>query len=539
MPKIKLVERTTKWGRAPLIHDHINQYNKFQHLIYLGKLPTSSIFKETIPYTRTIHPLSRNIDEPFRTQLLDHAGDTFYVGRPTQENVEFTIQSFDKRQPTSYHDNFHDYAMRFLECYSGIFDDCILSSEELMAEIDLTKASGHPGPYFGLFTKHDLINDDLFQEYFDCQIYLNDTELCIWTVYPKKEMKTLEDLKNNKIRLFTIPPYCLLYEQVRFGKKSSLGLKGFGWSAYGFNPYGGGVNKMAERLLQFDILFDLDVSGWDKFLPLMEQIYKEFIMKHTLPQCTDNNRRNFVWMCENTYNFIFKTPMGHAFLKKFGNPSGSGTTTRDNILAHVVIVASMLAECYFRKFGCMPTFALLRSQFIQLFGDDNIGGVTNEFDYILTPNFVEKHYEKYGMKLKFKHIVTNKDLTQLTFLGFKFTMKNSIWMPAYDYVRLATSFIYESPDKDNREGFLSRAFTLTFMSYPTPYFSIFFNAYKSICKNIRSTNTQLTPAEDTFLSFSTLRDDDFYSMFTGTESSQRKVSFFLLSDGWKEVLKNF
>lgn len=500
------------------------EYSNYHNLIFRGIVPSGSNIKSNLPYARNTHPLASKIGLSNLGKLKQIAGDKFYLAIPTVDNINFSVATYEARPPCSYHDIYHSKAFDFINNeYGSLLKDSMLTSEQVWEYIDLSKSPGYPANARGFPNKRSLLTYPPFTQYLFENKHINTRP--IWCVHPKEEFKELEDLKKNKIRLFTIPPLDLLYEQVRFSKRSAERLKLFKWSAYGFNPYRGGTNNMAQKLLKYRIRLFYDISGWDKFLPILCELYERFIEPNSNIHPSDLD--NYMWMAFNTYNFMFKTPQGHVFLKKYGNPSGSGATTRDNIFAHIVILASALIECYYNKFKLYPAYAWLSDQVVFLFGDDNIMSLHDDFSLILENDFLFKHFEKYGMKLKFLHGGIDFPIEQMQFLGFYFQEQEGIYIPRYDIERLCTSAVYSNGRDRSREAFTSRLFILMIMSYPTkevfPYFRSAFNEWASFLFTIYEV---LTPTEKAFYDMASITDDAIFGLYNGYESSV-DFSFFL------------
>lgn len=511
-------------------------FSNFVNLKYLGVVPSGSNIKSLTPYARDMHPLTRHIGLSNVTELKNIAGDKFYLAIPTIDNINFSVSTYENRPPRSYRDKFHDLGIKYLNNeYGHIFNDSISNSEQIWDLIDLSKSTGYPGNHYGFANKRALCKHQPFIDYMSTNTHLKHTP--IWCVHPKEEFKELDDLKANKIRLFTIPPLDLLYEQIRFSKKSGERLKMNKWSAYGFNPYRGGTNRMARRLLSKRIRLFYDISGWDKFLAILEEMYLKCIFPNS--NIPDEYKNNFLWMAFNTYDFMFKTPFGHTFQKNYGNPSGSGATTRDNILAHIIILASALIECYFNKYNEYPSYSLLTQQIVYLFGDDNIMSLDEEFSLILEDDFLFKHFEKYGMKLKFLHGGLDFPIEQMQFLGFYFHNHDGIYIPKYDIQRLSTAVIYQNGRDRSREAYTSRLFILMVMSFPTTEkYPFFKSSFLNWCDYLLSLDVDLTPTEQAFVDMSSIGDKDILQMYTGYESEGSNFNFFSQTTWMEEGIKD-
>nr|QDH87307.1 MAG: RNA-dependent RNA polymerase [Astroviridae sp.] len=348
-------------------------------------------------------------------------------------------------------------------------------------------------------------------------------------ITPKVEMLPMENILANKCRLFVIPELLLVLKQLKFGKMISLRLKNYRWSAYGFNPYSGGVNRLARRLLSKRVRFFYDVSGWDKFLNLLKKIY-EIIKKNCgYEHWTPEEKKEFDWMVENTINMDCVFYDGSVYRKTYGNGSGSGTTTRDNILAHIIIVACMLYKAYYDKYGVYPSPTLVEEQIVQLFGDDSICATDPEFDFVLNDGFVEDLFKSFGMKLKYFHGGYDYDLHKMEFLGFKFFETSLGWIPLYDEVRLASGMIYNGVHSNDREAVLSKIMVLSFMSYPCPKHALFRRYAMDVAEYYSAYD--LSPTERTMIDLiQHTTSNEMISVFLGLESSKVKVlEFFSLA----------
>lgn len=504
-------------------------YSQFKNLTYFGKLPTGSNLKSKQPYHRKKSIFNVHLGG-VENSLYDIAGDKFYLAVPTLENVEFSISTFDARPPVNYKDVFHSNALKFLDMqYGPVCRNTLSSTEEIAEYIDYTKSCGYPGNFFGFRNKKELSECVEFQTFLMTNQHLKTRP--IWSVCPKEEFKDIEDLKALKIRLFTIPPYDLLYEQLRFGKKISENLKQYKWSAYGFNPYAGGAHRLAIKLLTKRIRLFYDVSGWDKFFPLLGEIFDFIRSNHNIP---DDLKHNFEWMCQNTADFLFKTPHGFVFEKNYGNPSGSGTTTRDNILGHVIIIASALIECYFLKYGSYPTHQLLNQQIIALFGDDSIISLDEEFDFILKEDYLKNHMAKYGLKLKFLYGGLDYSIEKMQFLGFTFHKIGDNYYPRYDIQRLCSSILFENGRNSSREAYTSRLFIIMIMSYPTDHFYEVNLAFRNWCSHLNSLNVTLSPTEVSFVAMESISVETIQQLYLGWESSAIRDDLFFFASQWLE-----
>jgi len=444
----------------------------YKHLKCIGTLPGSEILNKRL-YSRKASQYAKLYGKVSLQQLSDIAGDKFHVVNTCETNYYKTVTSWDQKPDYSYEEEIsYLFAKQFFEHYYGpIMKECIASSEEIASYIDWTKSPGWPHTYFGFRTKEQLVHALTDTLFFD-----RVGTLPMWNVAGKVEFKDIADIKENKIRLFQIPSFELLYSQLKYGKRISLALMNYQWSAYGFNPYAGGFERLAQRLLSKPYRGCYDVSGWDKFLPLLKDIYAILQKKGNIP---DDELEEFLWMVTNTCEFLLKLTNGNVILKDYGNASGSGCTTRDNIFGHIIIFAAGLYEACLLKTGSAPPMSLVHDQLVHLYGDDNVYSLDEEFSLMCDEAFLSAHLAKYGLKLKFFFGGLNADLHTLSFLGANFRLKDDRWYPCYDVQRLATTMVYEQKSLSLAQH-LGKAFTLMVMSYPTDHFEVFYTAYANL-----------------------------------------------------------
>jgi hypothetical protein len=441
----------------------------YKNMTLLGTLPGSRI-KNTLNHDRRESRYAKFYGPVSLSALKTICMDEFYVVVPTETNYYTTVRSWDQKPEYSYggDSSFFFAKVFFRKFYGPLFIQCIASSEEICDVIDWSKSPGFPHTYFGYRTKAELV------QALAMTMFLERTKMIpFWNVSGKIEFKKLTDIQLEKIRLFQVPCFELLYSQLKFGKRISSRLMGYMWSYYGFNPYCGGFNLLANRLLKKPYRGCYDVSGWDKFLSLLRVIYGIQLELSDIPE---DEMEEFLWMVENTCGFKLKLVNGDVILKDYGNASGSGNTTRDNIFGHIIIFASGLYDAYVTKNGRNPSFQLVSDQIVCLYGDDNVYALDEEFSLMCDQEFLSSHLAKYGLKLKFFSGGVNCDLHRLTFLGASFKLINEIYYPMYDCTRLATTMVYEQC-KLSLAQHVGKAFTLMVMSYPTVAFEVFYKAY--------------------------------------------------------------
>lgn len=498
-------------------------------------MPPSGTLKYVSNYRQDVGEFHKFLGPSF-LDMFDVADKQYALVVPNMSNVYKALDSFDLYNPGDFiKDLDFQFGFMFLGSqYEDVFADCVASNEEVASYVDWTKSPGFPGNYMGFQTKRNLSQSDSY----NLSEYVVDptTTLPIYAICGKKEMRLLQECIDGKVRVYMIPPLHLLLLQLKYGKRISERLKAYKWSAYGFNPYSGGVDGLAHKLLSKPIRLFYDVSGWDKYLPLLPAVFA-VIKAVVFKSMSQLQQKEFLWVIKHTLEFVLKFPDGHCYRKPYGNASGSGTTTRDNILAHIIIVASLLHKCYRLKMGHAPSRQLVADQIVFLFGDDSIISCDDEFSFILDENLVQEHFALFGMKLKFLHGGINYPLEKMQFLGFHFIKKDNMWYPLFNTARLASTLVYQGVSDATREAYVCKSFILMMMAFPSPEFALFKGCYLSVLDHL---TLPLTPVEESFKSYRSLKDDDFVSIYQGLEASLGNLFFLSLLDGWrnKEALLN-
>lgn len=480
---------------------------------------------DPILLTRKLSPSSSYM-LPYIDSLRDIAQDAYHMTTPKKKNVETTLDSWDLKKETDYKGKEYSHAMNYFYLnYAQILISPISTTEEIHEAMHHEKSAGYPANSYGIHTKSDLLSCPQYLEWFLGFDPMSGEYTPIWMVSPKVEFKETADILANKIRLFQIPPHHLLHYQLKYGRKISERLKNFKWSAYGFNPYDGGFNDLASKLLTKRWRFSYDVSGWDKFLPNMEDVYNAVLFKN--PDFTSREFDEFRWVMMHTIKPLLRFPSGAVYSKPYGNPSGSGTTTRDNILCHVLILTYALTCAHIEKTGVCPSYEKIDEQVAYLFGDDNIGSVDDEFSLMCDFEFLSAVFQRFGMKLKFLQGGEDAPLEELSFLGASFVKIEGMWLPHYNPVRLATSMVYDDGNLSVSE-YISKIHTLTVMSFPTKYFEVFHNAYKSALTKLVNYKD---PVVQSHVRFGGLNPSDLMCFFTGREATtvtlQSRIYFFV------------
>lgn len=394
--------------------------------------------------------LFQRLGENTQAELRAIAGP-YYRVIGTTTSVEKSIKKMDKARvvefkKSPYWKQAKDVVFRQ---YRSLFAQNTRQQtlDEVIANMQMGTAAGQPWQFLGLKKKRDCWMNERFLDYI-CEDPTG-RKAPVWSVSPKTEKYHAVDLDNDKVRTFIIPPLHLLIWQKILYDTQNKAMKEFWWSAYGFNPYQGGVNKYASYLNRHKKFIYYDVSGWDRQLPIMPTVYQIRNYHSDAPEFIK------CWVTEQTIYSTLLLTDGTLVLKKIGNNSGSGNTTNDNILAHCLILATVLLDLFDGdEDAVLDTVAYL-------FGDDNAMSLTYNGPRNLEDVF-RKGYRQFGLELD--PFVVQETLEGVEFLGFKFHNLGDAWIPVYPQDKLVSSFSYTIEKKDSNSVSLSRAWILTVMA---------------------------------------------------------------------------
>lgn len=420
---------------------------KYKYLKYLGTLPSAPI--PIVAKCEMIESkLSKFLDSDRKHYFENLRGD-YVVTNSTKSHLETSFMKMD--QPVvhlfrgdSEYVNTYNFVRNM---YSDCFQARTLEYEEMIMDITHKSSSGIVENRRGLPKKGDCILRRLpFLEY----EHPNLEEIPLWKVSGKVELKTRADyIGKMKQRTFIIQPFHFFWLSKKYYGAQNEAIKMSGWSYYGFNPYEGGVDRLARNLIKHRRFWDLDGKGWDRLLPHLLEVYQ---LRNTYKQITPD----IAYCTKHIAESILLLPNGDLVFKLWGNNSGSATTTGDNILAMSFCLAHV-----FKKLGLtdqqIKTFV-----FIAIFGDDVVGSDSLPFsDEQLRLAFETVFRDLYGITLDPFNIYTS--VTDLKFLGFQFTKIDQGYIPCYPLERLACSMIYNLGDMEVEAEF-AKMCSLTLMS---------------------------------------------------------------------------
>lgn len=413
----------------------------------------------------------------------------------------------DYRDVGGWHQSFNYVFEAYKARFRGVGHP---SPEEILVSTNISASCGVPLCYLGFKTKEDVLRSPWGRSY----LTLQKDYIPVWKVVPKTEWYHATDLDNGKVRTFIIPPLRFLFAQKLLYHKQNVAMKDFSWSAYGFNPYSGGVHDLALRLQKNPIMFAYDVKGWDRLFPLMGEVYK---IRNSCVAERFVSLASFV--TAHTIDSVLLLADGTVVLKEdISNNSGSNNTTTDNIIGHELIIT----YCLFELFDDMRVVC---DCFCYLFGDDNVGSMP---DYGYSLEHLKQHFTRifaqFGYELD--PIIFTRDIRDLEFLGFRFHSLNGRFIPRYNLSRLATAFCYRLDKKNSLSVTLSKAYSLMVMSWPhgPETYRVFSSAYEQLLFDAHDTDDSTAKH---FVDAGVPSDNSLAHFYSGFESSLE-----LFDGGW-------
>jgi len=360
----------------------------------------------------------------FQEFCHQHAGD-YVVSNSTADHLDRSIRKVDAPVCHKFRDDPH-----FVEALSFVqdmFDVCFRAPEmepyRILDEVVMDSSAGVIFAQMGLPKKGDVIRANLHNSEFSSPDFDKDV---IWKVSGKVEPRLRSDyVGEKKQRTFIIEPFDHLWHTKREYGMQNVAMKNHGWSAYGFNPYEGGVNRLAHLLAEHDRHIMLDGKGWDRILPHMREVYAlRNLYKKPSPLLD--------WTYRNLICSILVCPNGDVIYKEWGNNSGSGNTTCDNILAMSICLSHV-----YLYLGYTPE-EIRSNVFVAVFGDDVVA--SDSFgcsDEELEAAYHHVFTNLYGVVLD--PFVITRSICDLTFLGFAFAKYHDWYIPCYPLSKLCAS----------------------------------------------------------------------------------------------------
>jgi len=348
-------------------------------------------------------------------------------------------------------DNFYNLAMEYTYRMYQFLED---SSVTPNVKYNQSTTPGLPYTKLGFSSKHALVTSEIFEQ------ELQRQHTPVWQVLMKAEYLPEEEILDNKGRTYfcSETPF-VFHQKYLFDHQDEL-LKSHAhdyktcWSRYGFIRQYGGIHDLVSSMNEegFDFSFTRDVSGWDRVLPIMDDVYELRGRWLGITDKSEEFQKFFNWVTKNTIHTYIVGPDGHIYERDIGNLSGSGKTTSDNTIAHTIIDFYFFIKLYYHTYNNVPTYEQIVSKVREnLYGDDQFGriklsdwfaGTVDEFF-----NFMREVFLEFGLVIKDSACGYSNDSLGLEFLGTTINYNNDMRMyygsPRYSKVLTSLTQILE------------------------------------------------------------------------------------------------
>jgi len=234
------------------------------------------------------------------------------------------------------------------------------------------------------------------------------------------------------------------------------------WSRYGFCKQYGGIDSLVRahqmlglrRRLEKVFHKQSDVSGWDRVIPLMDEVYQ--VRKALFGPMSEIELEHFEYIKQNVCHPVCVLFNGELIQRHTGNISGSGKTSTDNTIAHIICEMYTLITMYYDKNGTIPTLEfILTNTVISLYGDDDLSSyIISDWMDGTEEDFIRRYKEIY---LEFGLVIKDKafkgqfdDLVGLEFLGntIYYNKAQQLYFGEPRWSKILTSIIYNLESKD-------------------------------------------------------------------------------------------
>jgi len=382
----------------------------------------------------------------------------------------------------------------------------ILTDEQTKAKILMKKSPGFPWRKENYKTRLDVSENTQFQQ----EILYNLDHIPIYSTTGKSnEWLDTTDIMAKKCRTFIAPPYELLYYQIQAFSEANENLKMYEWSYYGFNPFMGGVHRLAIKLLSKPYRGMIDWKGYDRQINLKTVVPRRFRFLKS-----NYSIERIEWIVRHTSRGVLKLTNGDLIERKRGNNSGQGSTTPMNIEAAIETWVYLLVCAYFDKTGKFPSLQLLLEQVLALFGDDGVFAVDEKFSLIVDIKWFKENAADLGLELKSMVAGYELPLEKLSFLGFTFLQMRDLWLPKWPFDRLVTP-IYYTLSRQSDSQYLSRFYSILHLLYPHNDLTFYRDLYVHVLQTFQNSSN---PEVKVFLRLGAPQLEYLFKFYLGYEA---------------------
>lgn len=397
--------------------------------------------------------------------------------KPTEQSVNQQIKKMDMAPEVKI--SRPDLFERALESTWQQLETVLTQKPNMAPEMNYSSSATFPYTSLGFKDKKDVFSSGWFWEHMAFGKHVP-----IWRVSPKHEFLSVEEIfKDFKIRTFTVAPCEILYWQKVFTDDADNALALFKPSGiqYGKSFQHGGFHNMildhGENVMERTFI-DADVSGWDRSIWLMDHCWKlrERGLAESLSQ-SPMLRERFEWCKLHTVKATMLLPNGDLVQRLRGNASGSGSTTGDNCIMHLIIQNYM-------DLIASQEMGISRDIWSKnIYGDDILkSGLINSQTLL---SLFRRVYAEMGLTLKESATHTFVGPIGSTFLGARCVLYRGFFMPSFNKDRIYTAACCIIK-KNTMDEEASKVYALMHLAWDD---DVLFNALRSALLNyIKNSN---------------------------------------------------
>lgn len=379
--------------------------------------------------------------------------DAKYDGvNPNRKNVWISLNKMFERPKLTYDTKLLNG--RIYRIMKRVFSPLFKSGLQWDPTITEDAVPGAPWKYFGFKTKEEVLNSPLFaEEHLKCRH--GKQPYPPYVSAGKREFLSKEELAENKIRTFLMAPLELLLDEKWLYGTQDENMKKHqpGFVRYGINLHNGGMDQMIKES-SHAFWIEYDVKGWDRKLAILRTVMK------LRNECLREAVGEEIWkeispvaerVTDALVNHKLILPDGSVVQWDWSQMSGDGLTTSNNCLAHMFIALYLLI-----KANPQATDEEILDQGMNLYGDDNLAGLSEKFQQLRSEKFVNRIYEEFGLMVKPGTWKCQDVPMGMSFLGATvraFKKRGTVYfVPSYKRDRVLTGLYmsteYLSPDEE-------------------------------------------------------------------------------------------
>jgi len=331
-------------------------------------------------------------------------------------------------------------------------DDFLSSSDEIKAELNMTKHAGHYASIQGCQNtgewvsmaeaRHGTLLEHVFHH------FARSFYPCVYKSHMKIEWVPKVKILTRKQRMYLVQNKEMVVSHKHFFSKQSKRLRKYREIAHGQTYFFGNVHALSIGMRGSQVQSE-DDEFWDKRFVFMRSIYQMRLraLRESKVELSAEQERVLLYVCQNMYDIIALLPDGNIIIVSDRlNPSGADATTENNCLGRVLLECYMQI-LYYRHIEKPINIIKIASfkQNTRYLGDDRIA-CANDYE----PGYLEF----YGCNLaltgvKVKTLVLTEGPVGAEFAGF--TMRPSHWdhsfiVPHYKQDKILAG-LYVSHDK--------------------------------------------------------------------------------------------